>query len=304
MNACIRSASAAFLLLFGPSVASAEENPSCQPQPIAQLRLTADEDGRVNVPVTLDGHAVNLLVDTGGGISMLSQLAVSTFGLHELTARRLTMELYGGEASHRYVLVRNVELGGTNLHATPFFIASGERFRPETSGALGADLLERYDVELDFANGRLNLFAKDSCPGNGAYWTKGAFARIPFLFDRDRHIRIPVRLDGTQMLAQLDTGAERTIGSLEDITKDFGVDDIENALGADGRARIYHYPFKLLTFEGVDVYNPAILLLPNNVSHMPPGERELIIGMNILHRLHLYIAYGEGALYVTSAEAR
>src|SRR5215469_7716595 len=170
MNSCIRSVSATFLVLFGSSVAKTEESPSCRPEPVAQLHMTADEDGRVNVPVTLDGHAVNLLVDTGGGMSMLSQLAVSTLGLRELTARRLTMELYGGEASHRYVLVRDVDLGGANLHATPFLVAPGERFRPETSGALGADLPERYDVELDFANGKLNLFTKDSCPGNGAYW--------------------------------------------------------------------------------------------------------------------------------------
>jgi predicted aspartyl protease len=265
--------------------------------------MTSDEDGRVNVPATVDGHAVNLLVDTGGGMSMLSQLAVSMLGLHGITARRLTMELYGGEASHRYVIARDVGLGGADLHPAPFFIAPDERFRPGTSGALGADLLQRYDVELDFANGRLKLFSKNSCPGHAAYWTKGPFARIPFVFDRDRHIRIPVQLDGRDMLAQLDTGAERTIGSLEDITGDFGVDDIESILGTDGRARIYRYPFKLLTFEGVNVYNPDILLLPNKISRMPPGERELIIGMSILRRLHLYIAYGEGALYVTSAEA-
>jgi predicted aspartyl protease len=281
--------------------ASAQDN-LCQPERVAELRMTTDEDGRVSVPATLDGQTVNLLVDTGGGMSMLSQLAASTLGLHEITARRLTMELYGGEASHRYVIARNVGLGGADLHPMPFFIASDARFGPGTSGALGADLLERYDVELDFANGRLNLLAKNSCPGRGAYWTKGPFARIPFQFDRDRHIRVAVKLDGTDMFAQLDTGAERTIGSLEDITRDFGVDDIETALGADGRARIYRYPFKLLTFEGVDVYNPYILLLPNNVSRMPPGERELIIGMNILRRLHLYIAYGEGALYVTSTD--
>jgi predicted aspartyl protease len=294
-------------LLLWPDLsraASAEDNPPCQPAPVAELRMTADEDGRVSVPVTLDGHTVNLLVDTGAGISMLSQLAVSTLGLREITAHRLTMELYGGDASHHYVIARNVDLGGIDLHPMPFFIAPDERFRAETSGALGVDFLERYDVELDFANGRLNLFSKDSCPVRAAYWTKGPFARIPFQFDRDRHIKVPVRLDGTEMFAQLDTGAEQTIGSLEDIAKAFGVDDIESITGSDRRARIYRYPFKLMIFEGVEVRNPDILLLPNGISRMPPGERELIIGMNVLHRLHLYIAYGEGALYVTSADAR
>lgn len=303
MTSCLRLSLMTLLLLSPLSLAASAENTPCQPVRIAELRLTTDEDGRVNVPVTLDGHAVNLLVDTGGGVSMLSQLTVSNLGLHEITARRLTMELYGGEASHRYVIARDVDLGGTNLHPAPFFVAPDERFRLGTSGALGADLLERYDVELDFANGRLDLFSKNSCPGHAAYWTKGPFARIPFLFDRDRHIRVPVQLDGTQMLAQLDTGAERTIGSLEDIAREFGVEDIQSVLGPGGNARVYHYPFKLMTFEGVDVYNPDILLLPNSISRMPQGERELIIGMNILHRLHLYIAYGEGALYVTSAEA-
>jgi hypothetical protein len=34
-----------------------------------------------------------------------------------------------------------------------------------------------------------------------------------------------------------------------------------------------------------------------------PNEPELFVGMSILRKLHLYVAYGEKKLYVTAADA-
>ena len=62
--------------------------------------------------------------------------------------------------------------------------------------------------------------------------------------------------------------------------------------------RIYRYPFKSLTFGGVAIDNPDIVLVPDAQSRFPGGHR-FVLGMNILRRLHLYIAYREKKLYVT-----
>lgn len=290
-------------LLISYGVSHADEA-ACRLERVAELPMTTDADGRVSVPMTIDEEVVHLLVDTGSSLSLLSQSTVTRLGLPTIPARHRSIELFGGQASTRYVVATDPVFGETHLRPIPFFIAPDERFHKGIAGALGAEFLKRYDVELDFANGVFRLFSPNNCPGKVVYWTKGAFARIPFTLDRDAHIKVPVQLDGRDMFAALDTGAEETVGSLEDIASDFGVEDIGSMLKPGSGIQVYRYPFKLLTFEGVAVYNPSILLYPNAVSHMPRGERELIIGMNVLHRLHIYIAYGEDALYVTEPDAR
>ena len=304
MTPVLRPAILAFLaLLISYGVSSADEA-ACRLEPVAELPMTTDADGRVSVPMTINEQEVHLLIDTGSGLSLLSQSAVAALGFRIIPAQRGSIELFGGQASNHYVIAPDPILGEAHLRPLPFFIAPDERFRKGNAGALGADFLKRYDVEFDFANGIFRLFSPNHCSGKVVYWTKGPFARIPFTLDRDAHIKVPVQLDGRDMFAALDTGAEESVGSLEDIASDFGVEDIGSVLKPGSGIQVYRYPFKLLTFEGVAVYNPAILLYPNAVSHMPRSERELIIGMNVLHRLHIYIAYSEDAIYLTSPDAR
>ena len=116
-----------------------------------------------------------------------------------------------------------------------------------------------------------------------------------------------MQLNGGLTLATIDTGARETVGSFEDITDGLHIDAKDPALTAitdeKGTVQAYRYPFKTLTFEGVTINNPDIRLIPNNLSKFPPDQRQLIIGMDVLRRFHLYVAYREQALYITPATA-
>lgn len=131
--------------------------------------------------------------------------------------------------------------------------------------------------------------------------------RVGFELDKLNHIRVPVQLNGGLTLATIDTGARETVGSFEDITDGLHIDAKDPALTAitdeKGTVQAYRYPFKTLTFEGVTINNPDIRLIPNNLSKFPPDQRQLIIGMDVLRRFHLYVAYREQALYITPATA-
>lgn len=62
---------------------------------------------------------------------------------------------------------------------------------------------------------------------------------------------------------------------------------------------------------GVTIDNPVLLLLPDlvaNAGHrtrpgslirVENGLPDVLLGMNVLRRLHLYIAYKESRLYIT-----
>jgi hypothetical protein len=91
--------------------------------------------------------------------------------------------------------------------------------------------------------------------------------------------------------------------------------------GADKSAiQVYIHRFKSLSLEGIAIANPAMHIIPDLMRTKmmdphdslegdtriksdanPVGLDQMILGMDILHRLHLYIAYKEQKLYITPA---
>ena len=85
-------------------------------------------------------------------------------------------------------------------------------------------------------------------------------------------------------------------------------------------AAAFGHAFSTLDFEGVAVKNPHIVIVPDLVGTKDPnngfqtGTRvkmvddledraDMLIGMSILKKLHLYIAFGENKLYLSEASA-
>jgi len=102
--------------------------------------------------------------------------------------------------------------------------------------------------------------------------------------------------------AGIDTGASRSVMALETAEDVFHVDlkspDMKD-LGEHGYGHAYKYPFKTLTFSGVTVNNPDIMLVSEHDSKI----RETILGMGILRQLHVYFANREKKMYVSAASA-
>jgi predicted aspartyl protease len=115
------------------------------------------------------------------------------------------------------------------------------------------------------------------------------------------HIEIPVVVDGKKFTAVLDTGAVGSIISLG-AAKAFGITEnspeLKPVTDNNGRYKVYDYPFKLLDFDGVTVSNPRLQVVSSDF--LPRGI-DMLIGVSILRRLHLYIAYDEEKLYITPA---
>jgi hypothetical protein len=64
----------------------------------------------------------------------------------------------------------------------------------------------------------------------------------------------------------------------------------------DPSKRIYFRRHSTLSFPGVTIANPLVVVRPK-----PFGGPDMIIGMEVLRRLHIYNAVKEQALYITSA---
>jgi hypothetical protein len=90
-------------------------------------------------------------------------------------------------------------------------------------------------------------------------------------------------------------------------------------LTTEDTSKAFGHVFQKLGFEGLEVGNPHIVILPDKVGSkdanndfvtgsrvhrvddVDPNGPVMLIGMNILTKLHLYVAFGERKIYITPA---
>lgn len=275
---------ALILLAIFPAAAEThstqEAPPNCALNLKASIDIKLDDVGRITVPVTINGTKKPMMVDTGAAVSSITLRSVN----------ELNLKLRGFATD-----VAEFGFGGMKGKNIPLEVSS---FAMESAGLLGGDFLFAFDLDFDFAAAKLNLFSRDHCPGRVVYWTHQPHGEIPFEL-KDNHIILKVQLDGQEIAAALHTGAADTVMSFDSASNIFG----------RGKATLLgsrHYPFKSLTFGDVRVGAPSILLAPEVISvDMATGSfqksMDLVVGMGVLRRLHLYISQKEKKIYVTPA---
>ncbi len=301
-------AALAGLLALCPRDALAD---GCQLIRVVQVPMSIDVTGRINVPMTVGGKMLNMLIDTGGVDSMLTQSSADALTLTPLLLTGGRVTGVGGYHVTHYVRAKDIEFGGLKAETMPFLVQpDGEQMTSDVDGILGPDILRAYDDDFDFAASKFSLFHADHCEGNHVWWTNGPHAEIPFSIDSAGHIMIPVQLDGQTIRAMFDTGASTTLLDLDLAESLFNIDEkdpkLENRPGNTISGLIYRYPFEALSFGGetdnkVTVHNPAINLKKR--SDIKLSGLQMLIGINITRRLHIYISYKNRMMYVTDASA-
>lgn len=297
-----RSIAAALLFscMFAVRAFAAED---CTLHRVASLDMGFDPNGRMTIPMSISGKPLTMLVDSGGAISLLGANVVKDL---DLSTDRLpfgfSVEMFGGTRLTSVVHAREVALANLRASQLTFVVLPAGYLPAGVDGILGPDILSAYDTELDFANDKFNLYQKHPCEGKVVYWTHDAYAVVPFVLNEDNHIVIDANVDGKPFRATVDTGASSSVMNLEAAKDAFDIADSDPNLKSSPDGKVYSYPFKALTLDGVTVKNPAFALIPNSVSKIRERPK-IILGMGALRQLHIYIAYGEKNLYITSATA-
>ena len=285
------------LAWFTPSAQAAGK---CQLQLMASFDMGTDETGAVYIPMSVGGQKVNMLIDTGAVDTMLTESAVAKLGLPSKLIGEEEGVVYGGTHINRYTDAHDIALGGMTAKTFRVAILPDKVVPSEIGGLLAPDIMRGFDVDFDFANAKVNLISPDHCEGTAVYWTRDPYATIAFRSD-EGHMTVPIQLDGQTIRATIDTGASVSVMSLELAEDLFKLDTKNPDLKKTSETgQDYHYPFKSLTFQDISVLNPDLVLVPDAVSKTH-GNVPLLIGMNILRKLHLYIAYGESRIYATPA---
>src|SRR5271154_4215681 len=174
-----RSLLFALCLCLG-AVGHARAEEKCQLMEAANFDLSTDISGRVNIPMTIGGQTVKLMIDTAGYVSTLTRYAVKSLGLQSESALRPLETYYGGEVVDHYVTTHDVMLGHLKASRLIFFVMSDYRSSYDVGGTLAPDILSAYDVDFDFAGSKFRLFTKDHCEGRVVYWTREPYGVVSF----------------------------------------------------------------------------------------------------------------------------
>ena len=290
----------------------AEAAQSCGPLKIfASVEMTLDDSGRPLIPITVDGKQKPMLLDTGGVLSTLTQKAFEDSRRTALRRNDIVLYDIDGYRMDRTVTLPTLTIGQVRGSTWRFWIHSpnfdlGDTPSGPVAGTLAPDVLNQFDVDLDFPNKTVKLFSPDHCDAGIFYrdWMPVSVAVIPFQF-ASGHIVVPVTIDGERLEAIVDTGAGSTIMNLTVARRRFGLEDSTTKSGPSV------HQFKSMELAGLTVANPIIRLradqmargMPSNLggvtSETRQGLPDVVIGQNIMGQFHVYIAYRERKLYVT-----
>jgi hypothetical protein len=198
-----------------------------------------------------------------------------------------------GNVFHSMAEADRFTLGSMQTDHLQFVIT--DHPQPGSGGILSARFFEKYDIDLNLAAHRFNMFAPGHCKGQVVYWRAPSVAKLPFRF-KDGRIIVRVTLDGREVDAAIDTGSPRS---------EMQVDDVDSNLG---------HSFGVLSFGDVSITQPHLVLTHSAASGLNSGPQtgtllrntgnttiqpDLTIGTDLLKLLHVYISFNEHMVYVT-----
>lgn len=287
------------------------------------------------VNVTINGKPAKLLLATNGGITRFTPEGAAALGLDSIANSRVMLINSRSKSSESYVVVDDMSIGGAHIAHSQFMVTPGSMGGTDIVGVMGADILSHFDVELDFAAGKMNLFLQDHCLGQVIYWKHVAVSMVPLsefqpttndsrtgyqgYMKRFEQMWVPVTLDGKDVPAQISTSSE---SFMEENTArvTFGVEaDTAGSKSPDNPMAgkdTFEHTFSQLVFDGVTVTNPRFTVFPLDPAQFARRERRtdtrlarlddgarayVVVGMNILTKLHLFASFGEHRLYITEA---
>ena len=306
----IAFAGLALLACAGPAAAAAP----CKILQLAEIPVTMEGLSPV-IEAKINGQPARLIADSGAFFDTLTSADAAKF--------KLASGSYSGDA----LVVKGVNgYANANIKVAHDFTVIGHTFKdvdfvtvPQTvdwnvSGFLGQNFLNAVNTEYDLANGVIRLFKLEGCEDTAlAYWTAGKpFSMMPIDSVRDgerpterRETRGKVWVNGVELTALFDTGAERSVLTVHGAAK-AGIKQTDanvepgGLTGGLGRQweQTWIAPVKSFQIGGEEVRNTHLRL-----GTIDLDDADMVIGADFFlsHRLfvdnshrRLYFSYNGG----------
>ena len=292
---------------------------------ISSVDARVGGDGLQYLPVQINDTQKFMMVDTGAFFTGITEQAAEDL---KLSLRHSHAEFIGvGGDETKGVARASLKVGNLRADGMDLIVLPGIK-APQNDqfvGVIGANMLRSYDLDLDLGGKKINLMSQKHCDGKVVYWPNNGVAVVPMRLNPIGHIFVQVQLDGRPVDALLDTGASVSTVTIPYAQVEFGIkpgdaDTPAAKQAINGTIQGYTHRFKSISLEGIAISNPTLMLIPDlmRIHEIDPhdgtegdtrirdsrtevGTPKMTLGMDILRRLHVYVAYKEQKLYVTPA---
>ncbi len=269
------------------------------------------------IPASIDGHAVQMLVDTGSARSLIWRSKVQELGLR-MTSSGTIFYGAGGSDTAGAVVVHDFGLAGGISHNVSLYATGRGKSFAGSAGILGEDMWSKWDLEFDLSAGKIRLFMPKNCEGDQvAYWASAYYmAKLVNGAAGTNWLETNVSLDGHQIVALLDTGAALSTLSSSALLRT-GVKTEAPPVAAEANRGLANRPidtaiavFPTLTVGQESVNNVKLqiadLFSGNTVtktgSLIPQAvvaNPDMIIGADFFMAHRIYVARSQGKIYFT-----
>ncbi len=267
---------------------------TCGLRPRATLPVTF----RGNVPIvqgTINGMPTALILDTGATGMALTETALHRLDLKTDEQHLFTSHGIGGQSQAYAGTLHDFEIDGIHVPDHPVSIlpnTSQISRQHAVDGLFGVSILSVFEVDLDFPHHVVTLYAGRICPDTVLPLWKTPSEMVDASRSTKGRFIIPVELDGKQLNALIDTGAEATIVAA-DVAASLGVTQAALQAGPHAvlvgtgpqTATAYAHAFHEIRI-GDDVgLNPMLLV----TERAEPGI-DMILGADYLKGHHLWLS--------------
>lgn len=270
----------------------------------AQVPLV-ESHGRFVSPVVIDEQPLLMLVDTGASGTALSPRMAAALHLNQDPDRRVRVTGVGGQLDSQHpLMLHSIHFGSINLENYDVLTASIVRPEQENDassavGLIGADMLSRFDVELDFPNHRMTLYRVSFCSGRFVPWS-GAYNVFMASRTSKNGFIIPIALNGVPIRALIDTGSNISSlsreGALSVGVDNQGLDRDQpgDFVGSKGTAVSAHkHEFGTMTVGASTFRNVKLFVQDGSF----PGT-DMLLGMDFLRWRKLWISYSTNQIFI------
>ncbi|MGG6429304.1 retroviral-like aspartic protease family protein [Acetobacter ghanensis] len=264
--------------------------------------------GFLNIPVSLNGHIARMIVDTGSEGSLLSPEAASLFDTQLDRSMHTIVHGTGGvgrivpNAVVQSFKIAQLELGPVSIPVDA--LPAVPRTDPPVEGLVGGDMLSRYDVEFDVAQGTLSFWTAGGSDCSGPEGWRYIYRAVP-LQNAGERVIARVELDGHALQALVDSGARSCIVSTHaaermGVTQHMLATDPGGlTTGVDGHQQPYHWhKFGLMQIGQEQEKAPVLTVAPVQ------DTVDMLLGSDWFAAHKVWISYRTHTLYVMPSTGR
>jgi predicted aspartyl protease len=289
----------------------------CNAQPAGEMALHM-KGQQAFVTLAVNNTSLNLLLDTGDFVTSLAPSAVQRLALPASSEPSLQMTGIGGAYAAPVVEASDVQYLSQHVANMSFPVLPESEFQPEehVDGLFGANFLSAYGVEMDFPGHKLRFFKPgDACGNNAPSWTARA-TRLQATDAGHQLLLIPVRINGVELNALIDTGSEDT-SITKDAAESLGITaakmsgDMQITEQGLGESTERVHKFDSISIGNATFDRPMLAVddepspIQQNVqvataAAMPVPHRgvDVILGANFLFKKRIFIDYAQGAVFI------